>query len=370
MHLSGAILFLRNDPNGPLSLAAISGFAAQDIPKQPLPEHNRLVGFLKQAARPVSRRQLSRALATATLQPEERAWLARPDLAYWLPLVAPDGLLQGVLLLGSRQGDEFFTAEDERILTTLAHEAGIAVHNVRLAGQVWAGRRELARAHQQLLMIGEQERRQLAHDLHDGVVQQLLGLTYQLAASQRLAGQLELLPDHQFFERLKESLAAIRREQLEIVKAVRRLLGELRPAGLDELGLTAALEEYVFRLRQGDLETPEIEMALDTAGVDLPESIAICLFRTAQEALRNTLKHAQARHVKLGLHVSKESIVLTVSDDGCGFSVPARLSEFAQADHFGLVSMSERVAWTGGQLAIDSAPGAGARITARVPLNR
>ncbi|MBE7556829.1 MAG: sensor histidine kinase [Anaerolineales bacterium] len=368
MHLFGAMLFLRNDPAGPLSLAAACGFAPEEIAAQQLPTSGRLADYLKQAARPVSRGQIGQALAIATLQPEERALLAQPNITYWLPLLASDGVLQGMLLLGAKQGDKFFTVEDERILTTLAHQAGITAHNVRLAGQVWAGRQELARAHQQLLMVSEQERRQLAHDLHDGVVQQLIGINYQLAESQRLVSQIEAPLDHRFAERLTESLATIRREQLEIVTAVRQLLGELRPAGLDELGLTAALEGYVVRLREEAPKAPQIELDLDPAGVDLPEPIAICLFRTAQEALRNALKHARPEHIQLSLQLSDEAVVLTVRDDGCGFLVPARPGESTEADHFGLVSMAERVAWTGGQLTIHSEPGAGTQIIARVPL--
>ena len=370
MHLSGTVLFLRNDPSGPLSFVAVSGFASEDVPARDLPENGRLVEYLKQVARLVSHRQIGLALAIATLQPEERALLLQPGLVYWLPLMAPDRVLQGVLLLGARQDDEFFTAEDERILTTLAHQAGITAHNVQLADQVWAGRRELARAHQQLLMVSEQERRQLAHDLHDGVVQQLLGINYQLAESQRLVNGKEKPLDRQSTAKLNESLTTIRHEQLEIVDAVRRLLGELRPAGLDELGRTAALEGSVPRLKTGDSPAPEIELDLAKIGVDLPEPVAICLFRTAQEALRNTLKHARAQHVKLSLQLSNGIAFLTVRDDGCGFPVPPRLSELTQADHFGLVSMTERVAWTGGQLTIHSEPGAGTVITAQVPLNR
>lgn len=141
-----------------------------------------------------------------------------------------------------------------------------------------------------------------------------------------------------------------------------------RPAGLDELGLTAALEGYVARLCEEAPAAPQVELALDPAGVDLPEPIAICLFRTAQEALRNALKHARPEHIQISLQLSDEAVVLTVRDDGCGFLVPAQPGEFTQADHFGLVSMAERVAWTGGQLTIHSEPGAGTQIMARVPL--
>lgn len=270
-------------------------------------------------------------------------------------------------------GGDFFTAEDERILATVARQSGIAAHNVRLAEQVRAGRQELARAHQQLLVGREREQRRLAQELHDGAVQQLMGISYQIVEEGR--------------ERREGRWEIIRREVLGVATQLRRLIGELRPAGLEELGLTAALEGYVARLeREGGPEMPEIQLDLDESETALPEAVASCLFRAAQEALRNGLKHAQAKRITVSLRLTppfppdacpepsrrvggeqRGGAMLSVRDDGCGFRVPARLSELARGDHFGLVGVAERVTWAGGQLTIHSQPGAGTEVMVQIP---
>ena len=91
------------------------------------------------------------------------------------------------------------------------------------------------------------------------------------------------------------------------------------------------------------------------------------IFRAAQEALRNALNHAQAKTVTLCLRRSPTYITLSVIDDGCGFRVPARLSELARRGHFGLVGIAERVAWAGGELTIHSNLGTGTEVIVHVP---
>ncbi len=95
--------------------------------------------------------------------------------------------------------------------------------------------------------------------------------------------------------------------------------------------------------------------------------IAACLFRVAQEALRNALRHAEARQIRVALRLSPQEATLHVEDDGCGFVVPPRLATLARGQHFGLIGLVERVAWVEGQIDIQSTPGKGTTITARVP---
>lgn len=101
----------------------------------------------------------------------------------------------------------------------------------------------------------------------------------------------------------------------------------------------------------------------------LSEPVAICLFRVAQEALRNILKHAQARQAKLTLRVFKEEAILKVKDDGKGLNLPINLNELTRAGHWGLAIMAKRVAWLGGQLSINSEVGAGTEVMVYVPLS-
>jgi signal transduction histidine kinase len=276
--------------------------------------------------------------------------------------------LQGLLLLDPRPGGELLAGEGERILATLAYQAGVAAHNVRLMEQVRAGQEELTRAHRQLLVGREQEQRRLAHELHDSAVQQLLGISYQLVHARRAAAGAGEAGGQAAGE-LASALEATRQEILGVVSGLRSLIGELRPAGLEELGLVAALEGHLARLeREGGPQAPAIHLELDgSQGVSLPEPVAICLFRVAQEALRNVLKHAAARQVTVSLRLCPGEATLSVRDDGCGFRVPDRLSKLARSNHFGLAGMAERVAWAGGQLTIQSRPGGGTEVRAWIP---
>lgn len=135
------------------------------------------------------------------------------------------------------------------------------------------------------------------------------------------------------------------------------------------MGLTLALESYANHIkRQNNLASEFLRIEMDKIGsADLPLPIATSIFRAAQEALRNALNHAQAKNVTLRLRRSAVSITLSIMDDGCGFRVPARLSELARSGHFGLVGLAERVAWAGGELAIHSHPGTGTEVIVCVP---
>jgi signal transduction histidine kinase len=320
--------------------------------------------------------QVRRALARATLNEEERALLSLMGIAFWLPLVS-SGVLQGVLLIGSRSEDDSFTAEDEHIWATLAHQSGIAAHNVRLMEQVEAARQELARAHQQLLVGREQEQRRLAQDLHDNALQQLLNINRELGVLWRTDSFGQALEARRVQAPTPD---VIRQELLEVVAQLRGLVSELRPAGLEELGLTAALQGYVTRLvREGGPNMPKIELNMDQVGTSLPQPVATCLFRAGQEALRNALKHAQAQHIMLNLRLTppvpldvggeqRGSVTLSVRDDGRGFRVPVRLSELTWANHFGLVGIAERVSLIGGQLTLRSQPRLGTEVAVQIPL--
>lgn len=118
----------------------------------------------------------------------------------------------------------------------------------------------------------------------------------------------------------KVALNELQQQLLDVTAQLRKSIGELRPAGFEELGLTPALEGYIAHLRhESGPDIPQIELQSMGIEVSLPEPVAICLFRIAQEALRNSLEHAQARHVQLTLCFSIEKVALHVRDDGCGF---------------------------------------------------
>ncbi len=206
-------------------------------------------------------------------------------------------------------------------------------------------------ARRQLAARLEEERLRLARELHDGPVQDLIAVRYQLLTR----------PD-------RPAPPAIRERLLDVIGQLRGIIGELRPAGLDDFWLLTALEEYAAQLRR-DLEPggPTILLNLDPGGQTLPSTIAACLFHVAQEALRNALTHARASQIRLTLGLDSGTVTVRVADDGTGFVVPPRLAALARRQHFGLIGLAERVEWAGGQLTIASAPGAGTIVTIQLP---
>lgn len=222
--------------------------------------------------------------------------------------------------------------------------------------------RELAETRRGLAASREDERLHLARALHDGPVQDLLAISYQLAAQQPSAGHA---PSGTYAAPVVE---LARQELLDVVGQLRGMVGELRPAGLAEFGLSTAIEGYVAGLqRRADRRLPAIIVDIDDGIDDLAPSLAITVFRIVQEALRNALRHAEADDVVITFGAGEGTIVLRIRDNGRGFTVPSRLGAFADAGHFGIVGITERVDQADGELMIESAPGAGTTICVQLP---
>jgi PAS domain S-box-containing protein len=234
----------------------------------------------------------------------------------------------------------------------------------------WRMQAELTEARYLISESREDERLRLAHDLHDGVVQELLGLGYQLTQTQRRIHQAEL-PDAQALEELLAAQRTVQQGMLDAVAQLRSTISALRPAGLEDLGLTTTLEHLVAQFEQeAGTRAPEIELDLDWAEADLPLPIARCLLRVAQEALRNALRHAQANHIAIILRIYEKTAVLHVIDDGVGFKLPPHLSQFVRAHHFGLVGLLEQVEYLYGSFTVWSEPDEGTEVTVELPLSR
>ncbi len=363
---TGTALFLKTNA-GNLQLQAWTGFAWQQPENFAFRANGTLAAFLQGQGAIVENDKVQKALAHSTLVPEERELLAIRDIGLWIPLISRNELY-GLLLIGCRPGGLFFNTGDRQVWLIFAHQAGVAVHNLFLAEDLSVSRHELVRAHQQLLYAREQERHQIACVLHDNAVQQLLGINFQMVALQQKIHRLEF-GGATNSETISLELDELRQEILRVITQLREMIGELRPAGLEEFGFVSVLESFVHKLqRQTGQACPQIEMEFEQNSYDLPESVGICLFRVSQEALRNVLNHANARRIHLTVSITKNEVVFTICDDGCGFTVPERLSELTQMNHFGLVSIAERVAWVNGQLDIHSQPGQGTHILVRIPL--
>ena len=217
-----------------------------------------------------------------------------------------------------------------------------------------AGQQEREHLLQQAIESSDEERRRIAGDLHDTVVQGLVGMSYVLAAaSERVrrgdTGGVEA--------DLADSVGHLR----GCVRGLRSMLLEIYPANVAREGLSAALEDLVAPLQMTgvrvDLQTP--------AAVVLRRDHEALVFRTAQEALRNVARHGRARTASLRLETVDGSVVLTVSDDGAGFDVPEVLRR--GDGHVGLRVLQDLSLKAGCLLSVSTAPGAGTRLRLEVP---
>jgi signal transduction histidine kinase len=252
------------------------------------------------------------------------------------------GSTLGVIVALDRleEGPRFYP-EDERLLAAAATSAAAAVATVQSVTE------ERLR---QNLMAAERERARWARELHDSVLQGM-GSRRLLLSSALKSGDPK---------RLASAVEDGLRDVVRDIDDLRRLITELRPATLDQLGLVAALEDLVERVRHSagvDLET---DLRIDAESLD-PE-LETVVYRLVQEALTNIVKHAAASNAELKIRGGESRLDVLVADDGRGFD-PTR-----EYSGFGLTGMRERVALAGGELRIESEPGAGAKVMALLPL--
>lgn len=213
----------------------------------------------------------------------------------------------------------------------------------------------LTATRRQLNRRREEDRSMLARELHDNIIQRLLYLSMRLAPGAEVARAAGL-------DTVEDLIGQARQDVHTTVKELRRLIRELRPAGL-ELGFEAALKPSIARL------DPAIDVRTDIEEAsDLPDDVVLCLFRIAQEALRNIERHADADRVRVAVRRRGRHVHMFIADDGNGFVVPEALSDFARDDHFGLLGAQEFAAGLGGDLKVRSSRGKGTCLRARIPL--
>jgi signal transduction histidine kinase len=211
----------------------------------------------------------------------------------------------------------------------------------------------------------EEERSRLAHELHDETVQALIALKQRAQMARKALG----LPASG--HAADPARAAARLEELEglidgELLSLRRLIGDLRPIYLEDLGFVPALE----MLAQQTEARHGLRVALDIRGetIRLAPDLELAAYRTVQQALTNVVSHAQANNVVLGVTFAGDGLWLTVHDDGRGFTPPEQPVSLARQGHFGLMGMRERTILYGGRLSITSAPGQGCTVSVWLPV--
>jgi signal transduction histidine kinase len=203
-----------------------------------------------------------------------------------------------------------------------------------------------------LITAHEDERRWLARELHDDITQRLAGLAIDAA---KLSGG-ELSPSE------SDARRSIRGGLVQLSEDVHNLSYRLHPSVIDDLGLVEALRAECDRLARA--ESVRVDVEADKLPPSVPRETALCVYRIAQEALRNIVRHAKASTVQLSLALKEGGLRLAVSDNGSGFE----LGQQTHGPSLGHASMRERIRLVGGKLDIQSAPGRGTTVIAWVPI--
>jgi len=216
--------------------------------------------------------------------------------------------------------------------------------------------KKLSHLTRQIITAQEEERKEISRELHDEVVQPLVSIDLELSA---LGNRATVNAPT-----LKRKITRAKQLVRVSMTAVHRFARELRPTVLDDLGLIPALQAHIKRLA----ERKKIKIQLTAFdGVEaLSDAGRTVLFRVAQEALTNVVRHARATRVTIGIRETAGAIQMEISDDGRSFSVEKTL--FAKnSKHLGLIGMRERIEMIGGSLAIESTPGQGTTVRAEIP---
>lgn len=269
-----------------------------------------------------------------------------------VPLVSKDRLIGVIEALRSLPRP--FSEGDLSLLSTIASQVALAIDNHRLFKELKARKDLLGRLFERVISAQEEERKRIARELHDETGQALNALIIHLNSAE------EALPVD--LTEARKKLGELRSLTAHTLDEIHRLIYDLRPTLLDDLGLIPAIRWYT----KSHLEPLDIKVHLEIIGLEkrLAPRIETALFRIVQEALTNIVKHANAKRVTVRLEL-KESVVITlIEDDGRGFD--AAVPEGSPT--LGLVGIKERVALLGGVFRIHSKPGKGTQLVIEIPL--
>ena len=261
-------------------------------------------------------------------------------------LVYHQGEVLGALSVAKRPG-ESLTPVEGKLMSDLAAQAGLVLHNIGLTQQLRARLAELQASRLRIVTAQDEQRRRIERDIHDGAQQQLLAIADTLAVAQILAGQDE--------DRERALVAQLKAETSGALETLRELARGIYPPLLADRGLAAAISAQA-----GKAPGP-VEVSTDGVG-RYPAELETAVYFCCLEALQNAARHAPGSAVRVSLAEDEGQVVFSVTDDGPGFdpvTAPAGT---------GLRNMSDRLAALGGSCQVDSSPGRGTMIAGRVRL--
>ncbi|WP_123042598.1 sensor histidine kinase [Cohnella candidum] len=289
-----------------------------------------------------------------------------------LPLVHRGEKL-GELLCAPRSAGESFTVSDRRFLDMLVRQAGAVVQSATASLDLIRAAEDLRESRERLVLAREEERRRLRGNLHDDLAPRLAALAFTASAAETL---LESDP-----AKTKAILAELQTVIRSSVADIRRLVHDLRPPSLDELGLIDAIRERIHDITrpmarpdgQAGGGPTEFRLFAPETLPELPAAVEVAAFRIVTEAMVNVIRHSGARRCEVSIAYILEpeaALTLEIADDGVGIGVGggSRRAGGLGPGGIGLQSMRERAEELGGYFRVENVEPAGARVTARLPL--
>ena len=278
-----------------------------------------------------------------------------------IPLKVKDKVV-GVMNIASHIAGRF-GADDVSLLNSIGDYLGTTIEQASLYERLARVGERYKVLLQHALAAQEQERKRVARELHDETAQSLTSLTLSLQAIIGMA-EMKGIRDAEFMERLRTVHSYAVHAGNEIV----RLMKELRPTLLDELGMAAAIHRYA----KDTLQAKGINVSVEFKGTDrrFQPEVEVTLFRIAQGTIGNILEHSGAKNVLIKLECNEKECVLNIRDDGKGFDVSKLTRIDPSGRGAGLFTMRERTSLVGGTGYVESKPGQGTTVTAKVPLVR
>lgn len=262
-----------------------------------------------------------------------------------------------VLDQAGANGGRSLSPEEFSLMAAATQQLGMSIENARLSEEAHERERRLSELLRQAVGAQEAERQRIARELHDSTGQSLTAVALGLRGMETM-----LLADP---SAASEQMRELQSFCTGALRELRRIIADLRPSQLDDLGLVAAVDWYVREFEErSDVST---KLVIKGDPFRLPSEFETVLFRIAQEALTNVARHARAAEAGVLLSFEPARVHLTISDNGRGFD-PAEMIQRDQLAGWGLIGIQERALLLGGQCEIDSTPGGGTRIRVSVPV--
>ena len=297
-----------------------------------------------------------RQAVAACVESPDPAW-GEARLAWLSVPMKVGGIVTGRLWVVAGPGREFGQSERE-FVTMAGNQLALAIENARLYEEVQHLAARRAQFLRRVIASQDERCRRISRELHDEISQSLAAMALDLEAAQVTGGAMQ--------NGALARLTGLRSRLLSALNEVNRIILDLRPTLLEDMGLLPALRWYAGQR----LESSGVRIEVRTSGVGdrLPPHMETTLYRIGQEALTNVVKHAGARTVWLLARRNERQFTLSVRDDGRGFDVAAVLSDPDDHVGIGLFGMKERAVLVGGTFEVRSTPGKGTRVTVRIPL--